>query len=141
MSVLVPPAMSISQCWHSLLCTALDAGTTVCSGSLCHAPGPLNRAGGHPCCGQGVLEKRPGCVWGMRSCPYHVRSCTHTLMCAMHTPGHAPRWGLCSTHRPHRPLGGLGLTEISQGTVAQPSCGALRLLLHHALRGVGETGT
>lgn len=60
-------------------------------------------------------------------------SCTHL---ATH-----PRWGLCSAHRPQGPLGVLGLTGVSQGTVAQPISGALRLLLHHAGGGVGGMGT
>lgn len=36
-------------------------------------------------------------------------------------------------------MGRLGLTGVSQGALAQPICGALRLLLHHAGGGAGGT--
>lgn len=42
--------------------------------------------------------------------------------CATH-----PRWGLCSACHPQGPQGRLGLAEVSQGTLAQPICAALRL--------------
>lgn len=96
--------------------------------SLGAGPGPAVGASGTGC----VVGQRGMCVG--YTAPSSQCEELHSALCVCH----AHTWpctpaGVCAVpSTPRGPMRGLGLTGVSQGTVAQLICGALRLLLHHA---------